>query len=254
MFFHALKKHVRQASNQPNNKHRTLTCAMISMLLFVTLTACSKSNIIETIEISNSIITMDIEQEETVSFKVTPEDANVESLEVICDNGITAQIKDSELIITSEKQEGTYHVVLSNDEITSNTLTIEVEDITKKIAAEKAEREAEEKAEKEKAAKEKAAAAKAAKEEAAREKAAEEKQEQSKSSSNQSSSKQSGSSSSGSYSGNNNTTNSAKVYIASSGNGTKYHSNPNCSRMNGTYYISIDDALARGYSACKKCY
>ena len=44
------------------------------------------------------------------------------------------------------------------------------------------------------------------------------------------------------------------VYIASSGNGKKYHSNPNCSNMNGTIKLSVDDALGRGYTACKKCY
>ena len=44
------------------------------------------------------------------------------------------------------------------------------------------------------------------------------------------------------------------VYIASSGNGTKYHSNPNCSNMNGTIQLSVNDALNRGYTACKKCH
>lgn len=44
------------------------------------------------------------------------------------------------------------------------------------------------------------------------------------------------------------------VYIASSGNGKKYHSNPNCSNMNGTIQLSVDEALNRGYTACKKCY
>lgn len=44
------------------------------------------------------------------------------------------------------------------------------------------------------------------------------------------------------------------VYIASSGNGTKYHSNPNCSNMNGTFTLDIHDATNQGYSACKKCY
>lgn len=46
----------------------------------------------------------------------------------------------------------------------------------------------------------------------------------------------------------------ATVYIAASGNGTKYHSNPNCSRMNGTISLTVSDAQARGYTPCKKCY
>ncbi|WP_300381319.1 DUF4236 domain-containing protein [Clostridium sp.] len=44
------------------------------------------------------------------------------------------------------------------------------------------------------------------------------------------------------------------VHISSSGNGKKYHSDPNCSSMNGTIHLSVDEALNRGYTACKKCY
>ena len=44
------------------------------------------------------------------------------------------------------------------------------------------------------------------------------------------------------------------VYIASSGNGTKYHSNPYCSNMKGTIKLSIEEAIQRGYTPCKKCY
>lgn len=48
--------------------------------------------------------------------------------------------------------------------------------------------------------------------------------------------------------------NTAMVYVASSGNGRRYHSNPNCSNMKGTRCITISEATAEGYSACKKCY
>lgn len=44
------------------------------------------------------------------------------------------------------------------------------------------------------------------------------------------------------------------VYIASSGKGKKYHSNPNCSNMNGTISLTLGEAQSRGYTACKKCY
>lgn len=44
------------------------------------------------------------------------------------------------------------------------------------------------------------------------------------------------------------------VYIASSGKGKKYHSNPNCSNMNGTISLTLSEAQSRGYTACKKCY
>lgn len=45
------------------------------------------------------------------------------------------------------------------------------------------------------------------------------------------------------------------VYIAASGKGKKYHNNPKCSNMKGNVAsISIENAVARGYTPCKKCY
>ena len=42
------------------------------------------------------------------------------------------------------------------------------------------------------------------------------------------------------------------VWIPNSG--TKYHSNPNCSNMKNPAQVTIEEAINRGYSACKKCY
>lgn len=44
------------------------------------------------------------------------------------------------------------------------------------------------------------------------------------------------------------------VYIASSGNGSKYHSNPSCSRMKDATPLTRSEAEAQGYTSCKKCY
>lgn len=44
------------------------------------------------------------------------------------------------------------------------------------------------------------------------------------------------------------------VYVAASGKGSKYHSNPNCSRMKGTVTMSVAQAQAAGYTPCSKCY
>lgn len=46
----------------------------------------------------------------------------------------------------------------------------------------------------------------------------------------------------------------ATVYIAASGNGKRYHSNPNCSNMKGTVSLSVSAAQAQGYTPCQKCY
>lgn len=47
------------------------------------------------------------------------------------------------------------------------------------------------------------------------------------------------------------------VYIAASGNGTKFHKSPNCSKMNGNVIeMTREEAEAAGYTPCKKnsCY
>lgn len=36
--------------------------------------------------------------------------------------------------------------------------------------------------------------------------------------------------------------------------GSKYHSNPNCSGMKNPTQVPINEAISRGYEACKKCY
>lgn len=43
------------------------------------------------------------------------------------------------------------------------------------------------------------------------------------------------------------------VWIPTNG-GTKYHSNPNCSKMNNPRQVSLETAKSYGYTACKKCY
>lgn len=44
------------------------------------------------------------------------------------------------------------------------------------------------------------------------------------------------------------------VYIAASGKGKKYHKNPKCSNMNGSLPMSVEEALKKGYTPCKKCW
>ena len=44
------------------------------------------------------------------------------------------------------------------------------------------------------------------------------------------------------------------VYIAGSGEGTKYHSNPDCSNMSNPIEIPLSEAIADGYEPCKRSY
>lgn len=45
----------------------------------------------------------------------------------------------------------------------------------------------------------------------------------------------------------------AYVWISTNG-GTKYHSNPNCSGMKNPEQVTLNTAIGRGFTACKKCY
>ena len=123
--------------------------------------------------------------------------------------------------------------------------TAKMKQVEEEAAAKKA---AEEKAAAEKAAAEKAAAEKAAAEKAAAEKAAAEKQAQAKKESAAQSSSSKGSSASS-----NSAQSTQTVYIASSGKGKKYHTDPSCSKMKGTVALSVSEAQSRGYGPCKKC-
>ncbi|MBR2401357.1 MAG: SH3 domain-containing protein [Lachnospiraceae bacterium] len=43
------------------------------------------------------------------------------------------------------------------------------------------------------------------------------------------------------------------VWVPTNG-GTKYHKNSTCSKMKDPMQVSVDTALANGYTACKRCY
>jgi len=43
------------------------------------------------------------------------------------------------------------------------------------------------------------------------------------------------------------------VWIPTHG-GTKYHSNPTCSQMKDPLQVTIDEAIAQGFTACGRCY
>lgn len=54
------------------------------------------------------------------------------------------------------------------------------------------------------------------------------------------------------YSPSYSTTSDDMVYIPRTG--SKYHNNSSCSGMKNPSYVSLDDAIAWGYTACKNCY
>ena len=44
------------------------------------------------------------------------------------------------------------------------------------------------------------------------------------------------------------------VWITSTGNGKRYHNNPDCSNMRDPLHVPIDEAIDQGLTPCKKCY
>ncbi|MDU1315276.1 MAG: DUF4236 domain-containing protein [Clostridium septicum] len=140
----------------------------------------------------------------------------------------------------------------SNTTTQNNLVAQETKNKQEKIDKETTEKERvhKEEAEKKKVAEEKAAAEEAEKQRIAQEKAAAEEAENQRAYEEQSGAAQTQTSTAVPQT---NQGVGQTVYIASSGKGKKYHSNPNCSKMNGATPMSKDDALNLGYTPCKKC-
>lgn len=232
-------------------KHPILKKILIVLAVFFViggiLTALT-GNKLEEITISGIPNSMDIDQTRSIDFITNPSDYDISDAELKTSDDAIAKLvfKNGKLYIETNG-EGNTTVWIEKDNIISNKLKVNVIDV------EKAEKEAQLKAEQEQA--EKEAQLKAKQEQA-------EKEAQNSTVIPYASSNSSSSSSNNSVSGNTSSNQeipevdhvSSGVYIAGSGNGTKYHSNPNCSNMKNPIEISLSEAQARGYEPCKKCY
>ncbi len=191
---------------------------------------------IETLAIAEDAQTFDINQEKTLSWAYTPENADISKLSAEVSDNTLAQIHisdDGALLLETLSDEGSFDVTLHDGDIASNVVTFTIVDEKKeqeRIAAEKAEQEriAAEKAEQERIAAEKAEQERIAAEKAEQERIAAEKAQQ------QSIQK----------------SNSKTVYVTPTGK--RYHYSSSC---NGGSYsaTTLDEALARGLTPCKKC-
>lgn len=209
------------------------------LLLSLGLTSCSKTIKIESISVPEEVIEMDVHDDFTIPFTVSPKDADISNIEIKSDKEIIVTQDDTTLHIESGSTEGNYTLYMKADKIESNLIKVQVVDkerVKKEEEAKKAAEEEARKAEEKKKAEE--AAAKKAEEEKALQTQQNAVQSQSQTESQQVPSDPI----------------EATVWIASSGNGTKYHSNPNCSRMKNPYQITKSEAIAQGYGPCKKCY
>ena len=218
--------------NKPKKKHKKLKIAFIIFCILGVLSACFGSPSPDSITLNENNITMDVNDSKNISFTTDPTDAYTGSLKVKDNKNISATIDDHNIKVKTGSKEGTYKLKIYKDDVNA-ILVITVVDKAaeeqKKIEEQKAQEEAQRQAElqaQEEARKEAEAQAAA---EAQRQAAAQ-------------------SESSSSYT----EATAGQVYIPQ--NGSKYHSNPNCSNMKNPTAISLSEAQARGYQPCKKCY
>ena len=208
-----------------DNVRRFLLSAALAAL---SLSACASAPPqVETITIDGEDLIMDISEEKAFSFDCQPADAQREELALKAPAQLGAELEDERIIIDPDAA-GTFTLYLQSDAVTSNAITVTVIDSARIEAEKQAEEEARRR---EEAERQKAQEAEAA---AQAEAAASQRTPAS--------------------GGNAQTLVQASVYIAASGNGTKYHSDPHCSRMNGVIEMSVEEAQAMGYTPCKKCY
>ena len=212
-----------------DNVRRFLLSAALAAL---SLSACASAPPqVETITIDGEDLIMDISEEKAFSFDCQPADAQREELALKAPAQLGAELEDERIIIDPDA-EGTFTLYLQSDAVTSNAITVTVIDSARIEAEKQAEEEARRR--RQKAQEAEAAAQAEAAQQAQQEQAASQRTPAS--------------------GGNAQTPVQASVYIAASGNGTKYHSDPHCSRMNGVIEMSVEEAQAMGYTPCKKCY
>lgn len=218
--------------NKPKKKHKKLKIAFIIFCILGVLSACFGSPSPDSITLNENNITMDVNESKNISFTTDPTDAYTGSLKVKDNKNISATIDDHTIKVKTGSKEGTYKLKIYKDDVNA-ILVITVVDKAaeeqKKIEEQKAQEEAQRQAELQ------------AQEEARKEaevQAAAEAQRQAAAQSESSSSYTEATA--------------GQVYIPQ--NGSKYHSNPNCSNMHNATAISLEEAKSRGYTPCKKCY
>ncbi len=218
--------------NKPKKKHKKLKIAFIIFCILGVLSACFGSPSPDSITLNENNITMDVNDSKNISFTTDPTDAYTGSLKVKDNKNISATIDDHTIKVKTGSKEGTYKLKIYKDDVNA-ILVITVVDKAaeeqKKIEEQKAQEEAQRQAELQ------------AQEEARKEaevQAAAEAQRQAAAQSESSSSYTEATA--------------GQVYIPQ--NGSKYHSNPNCSNMHNATAISLEEAKSRGYTPCKKCY
>lgn len=223
--FHLFQARNTLTDEQKKKKSTIRTCCFLVFTVLGCLVTIPTPNV-ETIKLTADEDTMDINEEQLISFTYTPKDADASNLSLELSDGALAKVEqtDDGIVLHTQAKEGTFTLIAKKDSAERNELTFQV------IDKEKAEQEriaAEKKAEEERIAAEK---------KAEEERLAAEKAEQERIAAQQQSQAQS--------------QNSATVYVTPTGK--KYHYNSSC---NGGSYspTTLDKAIKMGLTPCKKC-
>ena len=223
--FHLFQARNTLTDEQKKKKSTIRTCCFLVFTILGCILTIPTPNV-ETIKLTADEDTMDINEEQLISFTYTPKDADASNLSLELSDGTLAKVEQTEdgIVLHTQAKEGTFTLVAKKGSAKSNELTFQV------IDKEKAEQEriaAEKKAEEERIAAEK---------KAEEERLAAEKAEQERIAAQQQSQAQS--------------QNSVTVYVTPTGK--KYHYNSSC---NGGSYspTTLDNAIKIGLTPCKKC-
>lgn len=235
------------------NGHHPFINTIFCLFLALSISACSSKTTLESISISSNTDISDVNQDIILNIETDPKDFDLSGIKIITSDDTIVkgdEISERTGLLKTLSNEGSVSVYVQQENgKKSNEVKIEVVDKEKqkqliqeaedkKIADEQRIKEEEAKLAQENEAKEQVAKEQAAKEQAAKEQVAKEQQStQTNNSQNQ---------------GNTVQTNQKNVYVPKTGK--KYHSKASCSNMKNPSYISLDDAIARGFDACSKCY
>lgn len=232
---------------------RNVIIGVFALFLISFIASCGSNPKLESVALTEISDKLDINDKTKVQFTISPEDYELEQTSLKSSNEDVAKLYlENGTLYVETKKEGNAELWIEQDDISSNKIKITVVDKEKQKKLEEEKKQAELKKQEEEKRK---LEEQKKKEEQAKAEAAAQQQNQNSSQSNSQSNDNSSSQSTNNVV---NTppvqNNSNVVYIAGSGNGTKYHSNPNCSRMKNPIEISLSDAQAQGYGPCSKCY
>lgn len=231
-------------------KKRNLIISFIVLISsFIIFVFIAMSNSLTDVHVSLEKTTYDIHETAEVKITTTPSESAINSLELNNNDIAKLDYSDGKATLTFIDQGKVTLTFIANENIKSNSITLNIideeaikkaeEEAKKKVEEEakrKAEEEAAKKAEEERIAAEQAAKKKA--EEEARIAAEQQAAEEARIAQEQQSQQQVGS----------------MVWLSATGE--KYHRIPNCGRMNPdkARQVSLSDAQSSGYEACQKCY